>query len=74
MMEKLLRVTDIQKRYGCSRQTAVRYMQRMEHMEKPYAVRESVLTRWEQERTVRSPEVVRAEMIREKLNRRGVRT
>ena len=69
-MERLFNVKDIMARYGCSRQTAIRYIQKLEHMEKPYAVRASVLEAWERSRTVRPPEVIRAEMLREKLKRR----
>ena len=69
-MERLLSVADLMDRYQCSRQTAIRYMQKMEHMERPYMVRASVLEAWERERTVRPPEVVRAEMLRAKLTRR----
>ena len=69
-MERLLSVADLMNRYQCSRQTAIRYIQKMEHMEKPYMVRASVLEAWERERTVRPPEVVRAEMMRAKLMRR----
>ena len=69
-MEKLLSVADIMARYQCSRQTAIRYMQRMEHMERPYMVRETVLAAWERERTVKPPEVIRAEMMRQKMARR----
>ncbi len=50
-MEKLLSVRDIMERYGCSRETARVYMRKMEHMEKPLRVRESVLRIWELERT-----------------------
>jgi hypothetical protein len=69
-MERLLSVADMMNRYSCSRQTAIRYMQKMEHMEKPYMVRQSVLEAWERERTVRPAEVIRAEMMRAKLQRR----
>ena len=69
-MERLLSVKDLMDRYGCSRQTAVRYMQKLEHLEKPYQIRESVLMAWERERTVRPPEVIRAEMLRAKVMRR----
>jgi len=69
-MERLLSVADLMDRYQCSRQTAVRYMQKLEHMERPYMVRESVLAAWERERTVKPPEVIRAEMMRAKLQRR----
>ena len=37
-MEKLLSVADLMARYGCSRQTAIRYMKQMEHQTKPYMV------------------------------------
>ena len=69
-MERLYSVKDLMLRYGCSRQTAIRYMQKMEHQEKPYMVRQSVLEAWERNRTVNPPEVVRAEMVRQKLMRR----
>ena len=69
-MEKLLSVADRMARYKCSRQTAIRYMQKLEHMERPYMIRESVLAAWERERTVKPPEVIRAEMAMAKLMRR----
>ena len=69
-MEKLLSVADLMARYQCSRQTAIRYMQKMEHMEKPYMVRASVIEAWERERTVRPAAEIRAEMMRAKLMRR----
>ena len=69
-MERLLNVRDMMARYGCSRQTAIRYMQKMEHQEKPYMVRQSVVEAWDRSRTVQPPEVVRAEMVRAKLMRR----
>jgi len=69
-MERLLSVADLMARYQCSRQTAVRYMRKMEHQEKPYMVRESVLAAWERSRTVNPPEVIRAEMMRQKLARK----
>lgn len=69
-MDRLLSVADMMDRYQCSRQTAIRYMRRMEHQEKPYKVRESVLLAWERSRTVNSPEVIRQEMRRQKMLRR----
>ena len=69
-MEKLLSVADMMARYQCSRQTAIRYMQKMEHMEKPYMVRQSVVEAWDRSRTVRPAEEIRAEMIRAKMMRR----
>ena len=69
-MDRLLSVKDMMDRYQCSRQTAIRYIQRMEHQEKPYKVRQSVVEAWERSRTVNPPEVIRAEMMRRKLARR----
>ena len=69
-MERLLSVKAMMDRYDCSRQTAIRYMQQMEHQEKPYMVRESVVEAWDRSRTVHPPEVVRKEMMRAKLMRR----
>ena len=69
-MERLLSVKNMMDRYQCSRQTAIRYMQQMEHQEKPYMVRQSVVEAWDRSRTVKPPEEIRAEMMRAKLMRR----
>ena len=69
-MERLLSVKDLMDRYQCSRQTAIRYMQKMEHMENPYMVRSSVLQEWERSRTVVPAEAVRREQMKAKLMRR----
>lgn len=69
-MERLLSVTDMMARYQCSRQTAIRYMQKMEHQEKPYMVRASVVEAWDRSRTVQPAEVIRAQMMQERLRRR----
>lgn len=69
-MERLLSVADLMERYQCSRQTAIRYMQKLEHMEKPYMIRASVLEAWERERTVKPAEVIRQEMMRARLAKR----
>ena len=69
-MEKLLSVADMMERYQCSRQTAIRYIRKMEHQEKPYKVRQSVVEAWDRSRTVNPPELIRAEMMRQKLMRR----
>lgn len=70
-MERLFSVSDLMDRYRCSRQTAIRHMQKMEHMEKPYMVTEKALTAYERSRTVRPPEVVRREMLMNKMRRRA---
>ena len=49
-MDKLLFVPDIMERYHCSAPTARARMRQMKHMEKPLAVYESELLRWEFER------------------------
>ena len=69
-MERLFSVKDLMDRYQCSRQTAVRHIKRMEHMEKPLMVRQSVLEADERKRTVKPPAEIRAEMMRAKLARR----
>ena len=70
-MEKLLSVADIMNRYQCSRQTAVRHIKRMEHMEKPLMVTEKAVTAYERRKTVRPPEVIRSEMMEERIRRRA---
>ena len=69
-MERLLSVADLMDRYGCSRQTAIRYMRKMEHQERPYRVTEKALKAWEDSRTVNPPDLIRAEMRRRKVMRR----
>ena len=61
---------DMMARYQCSRQTAIRYMQKMEHQEKPYMVRASVVEAWDRSRTVRPAAEIRTEMMRARLMRR----
>ena len=69
-MERLLSVADLMVRYQCSRQTAIRHMQKMEHLERPYMVTERALAAYEKSRTVNPPEVIRAAMMAEKLRKR----
>lgn len=70
-MERLLSVKDMMERYQCSRQTAIRYMQKMEYQEKPYMVKASAVEAWDRSRTVRPAEEIRREMITNRLKRRG---
>lgn len=70
-MERLLSVHDIMARYQCSRQTAIRHIQRMEHMERPYMVTERALAAYEHSRTVAPPELIRAAMMRERMRKRA---
>lgn len=69
-MEKLLSVADMMARYQCSRQTAIRYIKQMEHQERPYMVRQSVLEEWDRSRTVRPASEIRREMARQRMMRR----
>ena len=69
-MERLFSVKDLMDRYQCSRQTAIRFIRKMEHQERPYMVTEKALRAWEQIRTVNPPELIRAEMRRQKVMRR----
>lgn len=66
-MERLLSVRDIMNRYQCNRDTAIRHIRRMEHMEHPYMVTESALRAYEARKTVKPPEVVRAELMERAL-------
>lgn len=68
-MEKLYSVSDLMDRYQCSRQTAIRHIQKMEHLERPYMVTERALAAYERSRTVRPPELIRQEMRMNKLRR-----
>ena len=70
-MERLVSVEDIMERYSCSRQTAARYMRSMEHMEKPLMVTQQALAAWEKSRTVRPAEMIRQEMMMNRLRRRA---
>jgi len=69
-MERLLSVKAMMDRYDCSRQTAIRYMKQMRHQTRPYMVAEKDVEEWDLSRTVNPPEVIRAEMRRQKLMRR----
>ena len=69
-MERLLSVADMMERYQCSRQTAIRYIQKMEHQEKPYMVRASVVEAWDRSRTV----YPNSTEIRQKVRERFLRT
>ena len=60
MMERLVTVKDITQRYGCSRQTAAKYIRQMiPHMENPLTATEIAFREWEEKRTVFPSEVSR---------------
>ena len=52
-MEKLITVKDVSERYGCSKQTARKYIRQCNpHMEKPLTAPEWAFREWENGRTV----------------------
>ena len=52
-MERLVTVTDVSERYGCSRQTARKYLRQCSpHMEKPLTAPEWAFREWEESRLV----------------------
>lgn len=69
-MERLLSVPQLMDRWDCSRETVVRRLREMRHMERPWYGYESAVEEWERSKTVRPAAEIRAEMIRQKLMRR----
>lgn len=56
-MEKLVTVADVKERYGCSRQTARKYLRECNpHMEKPLTAPEWAFHEWERNRVVEAYE------------------
>ena len=49
-MERLLKVSDISERYGCTAKTARKYLRQMLHYENPLTAPAWALTEWEQSR------------------------
>lgn len=49
-MERLLKVSDISERYGCTAKTARKYLRQMFHYENPLTAPEWALKEWEQSR------------------------
>lgn len=49
-MERLLKVSDISERYGCTAKTARKYLRQMFHYENPLAAPEWALSEWEKNR------------------------
>ena len=56
-MEKLLSARDIAERYEISERTAMRYMRKMRHMEKPLRVTERAVEEWENAKTFEPGEI-----------------
>ena len=49
-MERLLKVSDISERYGCTAKTARKYLRQMFHYENPLAAPQWAFDEWEQSR------------------------
>ena len=49
-MERLLKVSDISERYGCTAKTARKYLRQMFHYENPLTAPAWALAEWEQSR------------------------
>lgn len=49
-MERLLKVSDISERYGCTAKTARKYLRQMFHYENPLTAPVWALTEWERSR------------------------
>lgn len=67
-MEKLITVKDVSERYGCSRQTARKYMRQCNpHMENPLTVPAYAFEKWEQSRVVLTAAKRRTKTDREQI-------
>ena len=63
-MKRLLAAKDIAERYGVSVETAMRYMRKMEHMERPLRVTEEAVEAWEISRTYEPQRSIREKPAR----------
>jgi hypothetical protein len=67
-MERLLKVSDISERYGCSMKTARKYLRQMFHYENPLAAPQWAFDEWEQSRE-RMPDGITGARYVDILNR-----
>ena len=68
-MERLLKVSDISERYGCSPKTARKYLRQMFHYENPLAAPQWAFDEWEQSRE-RMPDGIAGTRYVDILNRK----
>ena len=68
-MERLLKVSDISERYGCTAKTARKYLRQMFHYENPLAAPQWAFDEWEQSRE-RMPDGVSGARYVDILNRK----
>ena len=59
-MERLVTVSDIAERYGCSGKTARKYLRQMFHYENPLAAPRWAVDEWENSRAVEPGKVTKA--------------
>ena len=71
-MERLLKVSDISERYGCTAKTARKYLRQMFHYENPLTAPAWALTEWEQSREAIPADKRRAEVLRGKATGRVI--
>jgi hypothetical protein len=68
-MEKLITVADVKERYGCSRQTARKYIRECKpHMEKPLTTTERAFTEWEANRVAFEEKSITYRMIQDAVD------
>ena len=68
-MERLLKVSDISERYGCTAKTARKYLRQMFHYENPLTAPRWAFDEWEQNRE-RMPDGISKSRARVILNRK----
>ena len=68
-MERLLKVSDISERYGCTAKTARKYLRQMFHYENPLTAPAWALTEWERSREM-MPEGISQTRVDVILNKR----
>ena len=67
-MERLLKVSDISERYGCTAKTARKYLRQMFHYENPLTAPARAMDEWEQSRE-RNPAERMANLLRKTTER-----
>lgn len=72
-MERLLKVSDISERYGCTAKTARKYLRQMFHYENPLTAPQWALAEWERSREAMPAERKRrAEILHRKITGRVI--
>lgn len=69
-MERLLKVSDISERYGCTAKTARKYLRQMFHYENPLAAPKWAFDEWEESRE-RMPSCISKARVAVILNKKN---